>query len=115
MAARSDSDTRRAFERLRPILARIEQGAQFCADRGFPWTVEMEDKEGRPVIARVFADHPRLAEVMPDAARCLAQNQPLGDFVWTGILHSADQALTALAVKDSFNRKPGERSRYGKT
>lgn len=113
-APRHDSGARKALERLRPILARIEQGAQFCQDRGHGWTVEMEDREGRPLIAQLVADNPRLAELMPDLAARLTNRHPLGELSWTGILQIADQALAALTAKDSFNRKPGERPRYGK-
>jgi hypothetical protein len=75
----------------------------------------MENREGRPMIVKLMAENPRLGELMPELALRLAENTPLGDLVWTGILQVADQALAALTAKDSFNRKPGERSRYGKT
>lgn len=115
MATKTAADARKALDRIRPLLAQMERGAGFCEDRGYGWSVESEDREGRPVIAQLVASHPQLAEVLPQLAKCLADNRPFADISWQGPLHTADQALAAMTAKASFNRKPGDRSRYGRT
>ena len=84
-----------AFARILPVLMRIERGALFCLDRKFPWTMEMEDREGRALVAEAFAAFPGLASMMPQRAAALAQGRLLGD---AGLASEIDAAREALGA-----------------
>ena len=90
-------DDLEAFMYIVTILQQIDRGAGFCEDRGFGWSVEMEEREGRSLVAKFFADHPRLATLMPELAGQLATGRPLGDISSGEILRRTEVALRATS------------------
>ncbi|MFT3810377.1 MAG: hypothetical protein QM698_10700 [Micropepsaceae bacterium] len=92
-----DGDTiETAFRRIAPSLYRIDEGALFCMDRNYPWTLEIEEREGRSFIAEAFAAFPRLAELMPARAEALAKGELLGNAPFASEI---DKARKSLGVK----------------
>lgn len=102
MGAFDHDDAAGALRRILPILDRIEQGALFCMDRRFPWTIDLEDREGRALVAEAFAAFPELAAMMPERAAKLAAGALLGD---ASFACEIEQARKAFGV-----RKPRGRS-----
>lgn len=85
-----------AFPRILRTLYRMDEGALFCADRGMPWTMETEEREGRSFVAEAFAAYPRLRELMPARAAALAKGELLGQ---TPFFTEVEKAEKTLGVK----------------
>jgi hypothetical protein len=84
-----------AIMRILPSLHQIERGAGFCEDRGYGWSVAMEEREGRALIAEAFAKFPRLGELMPDRAEALRNGTVLA---CTATSLDIERALAVLSA-----------------
>jgi hypothetical protein len=94
MSDQDRNSARAALNIITPMLKRIGTGWLFCGDRGYEWTVETEEREGRSTIAKALADNPILAPYFPKTIAQLAEGELLGD---VDGYEEARNALAALA------------------
>lgn len=66
------------LQMIQRVLAQISEGAGFCEDRGFGWTIENERRAGIDDVRATFHDWhelvtllPKLAELTHDAGRVI--------------------------------------------
>jgi hypothetical protein len=59
------------------VLARIDRGAGFCEDRGFPWTAEMERAEGSDRVLTKLREWPIFRRLLPRLRHLRHEAEPL--------------------------------------
>lgn len=59
------SDEERALDLIVAVLSRIDRGAGFAENRGFPWTAGMEREAGLDELRETLEAAPALAALLP--------------------------------------------------